>query len=48
MVGDGKTFLTGKGLRRFLYLGEPGESDERNDCPLTGFFDTFLLAPKAP
>ena len=31
---------------RFLYLGEPGEPDERNDCLLNGFFGTFLLHPK--
>ncbi len=46
MVGDGETFLAGKGLRRFLYLGEPGEPDERNDCPLSGFFGTVRFAQK--
>jgi len=40
--------LAGKGLRRFLYLGEPGEPDERNDCPFTAFLGAFLSSPKGP
>jgi len=35
-------------LGRFLYLGEPGESDERNDCPFTAFLGAFLSSPKGP
>jgi len=31
MVGDGGTFLAGSGRGGFLYLGEPGEPDERTD-----------------
>jgi len=31
-----------------LYLGEPGESDERNDCLFTGFLGAFLSSPKGP
>ena len=46
MVGDGETFLTGNGWEGFFVLGEPGEPDERNDCPLNGFFGTFLSSQK--
>jgi len=46
MVGAGETFLAGKWLGRFLYLGEPGEPDERNACPFTAFFGTFLSREK--
>ena len=28
-----RTFLAGSGWGGFLYLGETGEPDERNDCP---------------
>jgi len=36
MVGDGETFLACEMVGEvFVYLGEPGEPDERNDCPLS-------------
>jgi len=31
----------------FVYLGEPGESDERDDCPLRGLWD-FAGQAKRP
>jgi len=46
MVGDRETFFAGSGRGGFLYLGEPGEPDERIDCPLSGFFGILRVSQK--